>query len=149
MPSTLQQQGLENYIALFNRLDESTAGLDDCVSSDIQFSDPFCQLQGCDALARYLQHFSQQVSQPRFEILSRGWDGDTCLLRWNFSGGLKQPGDWCFPGVSELHFDQDGRVSRHVDHWDSGRYFYARLPLLGWLIRRIKARVGQVKEPGG
>ncbi|MFT6915392.1 MAG: hypothetical protein ACJAWL_001697 [Motiliproteus sp.] len=143
MPSTLQRQGLETYIALFNRLDEGELVLPDSVSAAIEFSDPFCRLQGRDALASYLQDFAKQVSQPRFEILVRAWDVDTCLLRWNFRGGLKKPGDWHFPGVSELHFDDAGRVVKHVDHWDSGRYFYARLPLLGWIIRLINGRINK------
>ena len=144
MPNRLQQQGLEIYIGLYNRLDSQTSLLQACTHPAIAFSDPFCEFQGREALQVYLKHFSQQVIEPRFDILARGWDGDVCLLRWDFSGGLKKPGDWCFPGVSELHFDQEGRVVRHLDHWDSGNHFYARLPLLGGLIRWIKARVGKV-----
>ncbi|MFT5720604.1 MAG: hypothetical protein ACI9W6_000904 [Motiliproteus sp.] len=147
MPSTQQRLGLETYIVLFNRLDEGELVLPDSVSAAIEFSDPFCTLQGREALAEYLQHFAEQVSQPRFEILTRAWDADICLLRWNFRGGLKKPDDWCFPGVSELHFDAAGRVVKHVDHWDSGRYFYARIPLLGWMIRRINAWVNKDRQP--
>ena len=43
---------------------------------------------------------------------------------------------------SEVTFSDDGtRISSHVDHWDSGMAFYARIPLLGWFIRRLAARM--------
>ncbi len=141
MPSERQRQGLNNYITLFNQLEQGIDCLPDCVAPTISFSDPFVELQGRDALAEYLVHFATKVSEPRFEQVYSGWDGDVCLLRWNFSGGLKTPADWCFAGVSELHFDQQGRVTKHVDHWDSGRYFYRRLPLIGWLIRWVESRL--------
>ncbi len=141
MPNKLQEQGAGNYTRLFNQLGSEIENLSDYVARDVEFSDPFVQLHGIDALSTYLAGFSARVIDPHFEPVYLGWDGDTCLLRWNFSGGLKTRGDWCFAGVSELHFDGEGRVTKHVDHWDSGRYFYRRLPLLGLLIRQVERRL--------
>lgn len=91
-------------------------------------------------MADYLAHFVDQVEQPRFAIAQRGWDGNVCLLRWQFSGRLRGR-DWQFPGVSELHFDQSGRVAEHLDHWDAARHFYRRLALIGWLIGLVESRL--------
>ena len=44
--------------------------------------------------------------------------------------------------LSELRFADDGRVVAHIDHWDSGAQFYGKLPGLGWLIERVRRRVG-------
>jgi len=43
--------------------------------------------------------------------------------------------------MSELTFDSDGKVARHVDHWDAGKEFYEKLPLLGGVLRAIRRRV--------
>ena len=40
-----------------------------------------------------------------------------------------------------MAFDGDGRVLSHLDHWDAGGQFYARLPVLGTLIRLVKRRL--------
>lgn len=140
MPNPQQQAGLQAYIDLFNRLDQGLQGLEERVTETVRFSDPFHQLQGRQALADYLAFFAREVQAPRFAIQYRGWDGDVCLLRWQFSGRLKGR-DWRFPGVSELHFDEQGRVSEHIDHWDAGHHFYRRLPLLGRVIRLIEGRL--------
>ncbi len=141
MPSDRQRQGVNDYIRVFNQLDRGLDGLSGCTTEAIIFSDPFHRLQGREALAAYLRYFAEQVERPRFKVVYCGWDGAVCLVRWDFSGGLKQPGDWCFSGVSELHVDTEGRVFRHIDHWDSGRHFYRRMPLIGWLIRQIEKRL--------
>jgi steroid delta-isomerase len=44
-------------------------------------------------------------------------------------------------GMSEIHFAPDGRISEHIDHWDSGGQFYERIPVLGWLIRLVRKRL--------
>lgn len=142
MSSEHQRQGLERYIRLFNNLDSDSrdSELAECTIEAVRFSDPFVELQGRAAMANYLAHFVSQVEQPRFEIDQRGWDGDVCLLRWRFSGQLRGR-EWHFPGISELHFDRNGRVVVHMDHWDAARYFYRRLPFIGWLIGKIEARL--------
>jgi steroid Delta-isomerase len=43
--------------------------------------------------------------------------------------------------MSELTFDSDGKVARHIDYWDAGKHFYEKLPLLGALLRAIRRRV--------
>ncbi|WP_207062287.1 nuclear transport factor 2 family protein [Motiliproteus sp. SC1-56] len=140
MANDSQRAGLEAYIKLFNRLEQGCEGLEACVTEDVHFSDPFHQLEGRQPLADYLAFFARQVETPRFRIRYRGWDGDVCLLRWQFSGQLRgQP--WSFPGVSELHFTEDGKVRAHIDHWDAASHFYQRLPLLGSLIRLIARRL--------
>ncbi|WP_110189710.1 nuclear transport factor 2 family protein [Pokkaliibacter plantistimulans] len=143
----LLQQGLERYLQVFTRLHLGLQGLDDCLTEQVEFRDPFNHVQGRAAVQRVLQHFIEHVSEPRFVIQHCAWSGSLCFVRWDFSGVVKGLGDWCFPGVSELHFDEQGRVLRHLDHWDAGTHFYSRLPLLGWLNRTLVARLTAVPHP--
>ena len=48
---------------------------------------------------------------------------------------------WHVDGVTELHFAADGRVDSHLDYWDSGSQFYAHLPVLGWVVRKVRQRL--------
>ena len=40
-------------------------------------------------------------------------------------------------GMSEVHFNHDGYVIAHIDHWDSASQLLARLPVIGTIIRPV------------
>ena len=132
---------LENYIYFFNNLSSELDNINTYISNDIYFQDPFNKLSDIHQLKLSLQKFSASVKNPYFDVTHRAWSGHTCFIRWDFSGQLSQFGDWRFPGVSELHFDDDGKVCQHIDHWDAGEHFYQRLPVLGRLIKMIRRRI--------
>ena len=67
-------------------------------------------------------------------------DPSAALIRWDLDGVLGGT-PWHVSGMSELRLSDDGRVSLHIDHWDSGRQFFERLPLIGWLLRQIRRRL--------
>jgi steroid Delta-isomerase len=43
--------------------------------------------------------------------------------------------------VSEVRVDAAGRVTEHVDHFDAGSQLYARLPVVGPLVRLVRRRL--------
>jgi steroid delta-isomerase len=45
------------------------------------------------------------------------------------------------PGVSHFRFDARGRVLVQRDFWNTGSGLYERIPVLGWLIRRVRSRI--------
>ena len=44
-------------------------------------------------------------------------------------------------GMSHIRFNSAGQVVLHQDYWDSGGSLFEHIPVVGWLIRRIKARL--------
>jgi steroid Delta-isomerase len=44
-------------------------------------------------------------------------------------------------GVSHFRFDSSGRLILHRDFWNTGSAFYERIPVLGWLLRRVRSRI--------
>ena len=68
--------------------------------------------------------------------------GPVAYLRWDFTF-RPRPGaaPWHIDGVSEVHFDDSGRITAHLDHWDSGAQLYGKLPVVGWLIAQIRRRL--------
>jgi hypothetical protein len=75
-------------------------------------------------------------------VTDRATSGRTAYLRWTFAFRPKgRAAVWTIEGMSEVAFDADGRALSHVDHWDAGGQFYARLPVLGTLIRLVKRRL--------
>jgi predicted SnoaL-like aldol condensation-catalyzing enzyme len=141
--------GADAYIRFFATLQPDRLDLLDALTTpDVAFHDPFNDLHGRPALRRLLAEMFEQLEQPRFDILRHAADGDVHFVRWRFTG--RRPGRSELielEGVSELHVDADGRVRLHIDHWDAARQLYERVPVLGWLLRRIRRRLAVSAPP--
>ena len=115
----------------------------DLCHADVRFKDPFNDVRGVDKVRRVFEHMFETVDRPVFAVTDIAVSGRTAYMRWDFTFLPKGRKDlWTITGMSEVLFDPDLKVVSHIDHWDAGEQFYARLPLLGWLIRRIRARLG-------
>ncbi len=149
MSDTMQQDAIAEtlgaYIAFFETLaPESLARLDSLVAPDVHFRDPFNDVRGCDAMRRVFEASFEDCTDMRFVIDSAVRQEAHAFLTWRFSfkpRRLNPPVPWEVLGVSELRFGLDGRIATHIDHWDSGSQFYARLPLLGPVVRWLRGRL--------
>ena len=134
--------GSELYIRLFEELSmERLEGIEEFVSTDIKFKDPFNELSGLDAFRRLLVKTLNDVKGLKFEVTHRAWTEDILFLRWSFQGEVRGLNYWKVEGMSEINFDERGLVCRHVDHWDAAGQFYEKLPLIGTIIRIIRSRL--------
>ncbi|KAA5606087.1 nuclear transport factor 2 family protein [Roseospira marina] len=147
-PTSAVLAGAARYVAFFEALTpEALDTLGGVVTEDVHFVDPFNDTVGQDALRRVFLRMYADTQDPCFRVTHRAFDGSVCFLRWVFTARVRRLGAvWRIEGVSELRFAPDGRVCEHVDHWDAGRQFYERLPGLGWLLRRVRRRLGH-NEP--
>ena len=41
-------------------------------------------------------------------------------------------------GISQLRFDEDGKIILHQDFWDGVDGFYQYLPIIGYSLRKIR-----------
>ena len=120
---------------------ERLEGIESFVSVDIQFKDPFNDLSGLDAFRRLLVKTLNDVRDPNFHVTHRVWADDVLFLRWSFEGQVKGLNHWNVEGMSEIRFDEQGLVCTHIDHWDAAEQFYAKLPIIGTIIRLIRRRL--------
>jgi steroid delta-isomerase len=132
------------YIRYYETLSRASVGtLRGLAAPDMRFTDPFHDLTGVERIVGMLERMFDALDEPRFAVTDRALSGAIWYLRWQFSArprGRSAP--WIIEGMTEVHYDPQGRVVAHLDHWDSGAQFYARLPVLGWLIGLIRRRVG-------
>jgi hypothetical protein len=144
---TADRQRLERqcarWIQLFSELESSGVPSLDQLSGvavdEVHFSDPFNDIHGLDSLQRVLQHTCRHVRSLHFTVHDTAWSDMTAYVRWTMTGRLRGVGEWRVDGVSEIRFADDGRVMEHIDHWDAASQFFGRLPLIGWLLRRLSA----------
>ena len=144
MPHPKLDVALDRYIAFMNALEapDLLGRIKGLTTPDVRFVDPFNDLNGQEAFKKAMEDFIKEVNNPQFDVRHRGWDGNTVLIQWFFTGSFKRSGKpWRFPGTTQLRFNDDGFVELHYDHWDSGQHFYQMLPIIGWAIRLIRRKI--------
>lgn len=130
------------YTAFFESASpESLHGVLPLLSPDIHFIDPFNDVHGHDAFIQVFEKMYQDVEDPEFEICEEAWGDTLCILLWRMSCRQRHLGAWSVSGVTELRFDTDGLIRLHRDYWDAGGELYARLPIVGPMVRFVRRRL--------
>lgn len=124
---------------------ERLADLGQFYAPEAQFQDPFQRVQGREAILHCYAAMFSSLHQPHFHSLalaSRGPDGSVAV-RWVF-GFSTQPRAPAvsIPGTSWLHFDADGLIMLHEDHWDASLLLDA-FPVIGGITRLVKRRIAR------
>lgn len=137
------QTAAETYVRFFEELSPATVDrLDEIAVPTVRFRDPFNDFEGRDRLKALFRGMFDELDRPRFEVTDGALGRQVAYIRWTFRFNFKnKKAPVAIDGVSEVRFDDSGRVIAHIDHWDAASQFYERLPLLGWLIRRVKRRL--------
>ena len=120
---------------------ESIAEFPRYYSEDAFFKDPFNEVRGVPAIQRIFTHMFSQVAEPRFKITERVVDGNAAMLVWEFHYRVTLFGreqKQVIRGASHLKFDAACKVYWHRDYWDAAEELYARLPVIGLLMRGLK-----------
>ena len=134
--------GVDAYIRFYETMTpESLARLPELVTPDVHFVDPFNDITGIAPLRRILAKMFEDLREPRFVVTHRALSGAVCFLRWEFAAQSRSGEAWKITGMSELRFAPDGKVAIHIDHWDSGKQFYEKLPVIGAVLRLIRRRL--------
>ncbi len=140
------EEAAVRYGAFMEALDaDDVARLGEVMDEAVRFRDPFSDVVGLDKVRAIFRHMFRDLGSPVFEITDQACSGQTAYLRWTFRFRPKAMGPgkpWAFEGMSAVTFGSDGRATEHLDFWDSGSEIYAKMPVLGFLIRRLRRRLG-------
>ena len=139
----MSSQTVEKYCAYFQSLTpESLECLEEVFAPEARFCDPFNDVRGLDAIRRVFGHMFETTIEPHFEVLESIEADDVAYLRWRFI--LRPQRDrgesWTIEGVSRVQFNKTGKAVEHLDFWDPASQLYARFPVIGGLMRWLKAR---------
>lgn len=130
---------IDAYVNLTrDRLAALTALYDERAS----FKDPFNEVSGRAAITHIFGDMFEQLREPRFVVLHAATEGDEAFLTWKLhflrqSGGIPMT----IRGASHLRFSPAGLVVLHRDYWDAAEELYAKLPVLGALMRALRRRL--------
>lgn len=124
---------------------ESVGALGTVYAPEAYFRDPFNEVRGVDKLRHIFEHMYEALDAPRFRITETIREGDRAVLIWDFEFRVKkwQPDvTQTIHGLSVVRFAADGRVTYHRDYWDAAGELYAKLPLVGPLMRYLARKMG-------
>lgn len=104
------------------------------------FADPFNEVQGVEAIRRIYAHMFATLGRPRFVVNEVVGTAPQVFMTWDFIV-LRSRGELTIRGATHLRFADDGRICMHRDYWDTAGELYAKLPLLGLLVRALRRRL--------
>lgn len=111
---------------------------------DAYFNDTLKTIRGGEAIEAYFLKTAQNAASVRVEFVNIARDGDDFYFRWRMTmrvdalEGGEPLVSW---GVTHFRFDEAGRVTIHQDFWDSAGGLYEYIPVIGGLLRAIRARL--------
>ncbi|MCG9664806.1 nuclear transport factor 2 family protein [Vibrio mediterranei] len=119
--------------------------LEQIYHKDVVFEDSAHRLEGWVQLSAYFDSLYTNVIKCDFDIRHHQQVEDSGFLTWTMQ--LQHPklngGEAVnVNGVSHIRFSGD-RVIYHRDYFDLGEMLYENIPLLGFVIKNIKQRLGK------
>lgn len=146
----MNNQEIEKFQRLYQHLDKSTVNkhtLSEVYADNVQFIDPFHRINGIDRLSMYFEGLYQNIDDISFTFghcwLHQEHSDGHAFIRWQmqFSHPRIKAGEKIsVDGGSELIW-QNHKIIQHQDLFDAGQMIYEHLPVLGWVIRRIKGNM--------
>lgn len=130
------------YVSLIGRLSPDNIGeLADMVTPDVHFRDPFNESHTREHYVHVLAHMFTILQDVRFDIHTATGEGDRRFLYWTFTARHAVVGEIRVEGTTRIELAPDGRIAAHIDYWDSDSAFMAKIPVVGSLIRLLRAKM--------
>jgi steroid delta-isomerase len=134
---------LQNLLDFYHQLTpDRLEEIGQIYASDAYFKDPFNEVRGLENVKVIFVRMYQHLREPRFRIIDTVRQGEQACLTWEMTFMVRRNESFCIRGMTHVRFDQSGRVNYHRDYWDAAEELYEKLPLLKWLMRWLKKKVG-------
>lgn len=139
-------EGVDAFMAGYGDLahSELRARISALYAEDLYFNDTIHTFTTRDDLVAYLGKTGDALDESIVEVKQVIRDGSDVFVRWSMDFKLRAVGREIHSqsiGMTHLRFNDQGQVLIHQDFWDSGHALYAKLPIVGWVIRRAHAQM--------
>jgi len=132
-------------VAFFEQLVPADAErIGELYAPDAQFRDPFNDVRGTAEIARVFRHMFDQLADCHFVITETVIGENGAMLVWDFSFRIRswRPSETQnVHGATHVRFAVDGRVAYHRDYWDAASELYAKLPVIGPVMRFLQRKL--------
>lgn len=138
--------GIERFKDFFS--DFSAEGIRSKVRSvyaeDVYFNDTLKEIRGIQSLEPYLIESAAAVESCTVDIEDLAVNNGNYYFRWSMDirfKNIKKGQLTRSIGISHIRFNKEGKICLHQDFWDSASGLFQHIPFVGYLIRKIKARL--------
>jgi steroid delta-isomerase len=135
-------EAVARVVAFFEHIAPAdVARIGEIYAADAYFRDPFNEVRGVEAIGRVYARMFEEVDDCRFVITETLAEGDAALLVWDFTFRIRR---WrpatirTIHGATHVKFAPDGKIAYHRDYWDAAEELYAKLPLIGPVLRMLR-----------
>lgn len=146
---------LDRYVAFMEAVESFDLDkLEELIGENIHFVDPFNDTLGLTKYRAIIEDMREQLSNLKIEVISSAMIDSSsntgspsqqgnALIRWHLSGNLKAFKDryWAVEGCSAISFDDEGRVTEHLDYWDAAGQLYESFPVVGWVLKYLRRKL--------
>lgn len=113
-------------------------------AADVFFNDTLKTVRGLEAVEAYLVETAHNVEETTVTFLDVVPSGGNYYFRWRMTIRAKklaggEPLESV--GMTHVRFNAEGKVVLHKDYWDAAGGFFEHVPVLGWMVRRLKKRL--------
>lgn len=136
----------EKFLSLFGDFKQGTN--DDIIrqlyAQEFYFNDTFKTFQNREELSKYLQETAEMVELTTVDILDVSRSETDYYLRWVMHMKFTAKGravDSKSIGMTQIRFNAEGKVILHQDYWDGAEGFYQHLPIVGYIVTKIKSNL--------
>lgn len=146
---------LEAYASAFENLSSENyrITLEPLFCEQVFFQDPFNKVTGKEATLNIFAHMFSTLQSPKFTVthvcLQRARKAHRInqtefigMLYWQFEFSTQNSKKMhCFDGMSKVTFNRQGLISSHIDYWDPTEVVYEKVPLLSWLVKKVRQKL--------
>jgi ketosteroid isomerase-like protein len=129
----------------FNTLNKDNLSqvVDQFYHEDLEFFDPIEKIKGREEMKKYYGNMYKNVKEIRFDFSEMVSQGDTVVGVWVMTlktDSLNDGKPFSVEGNSLIRF-KDGKAIYHRDYFDMGAFIYERIPVVGWMVRKVKSKL--------
>ena len=109
---------------------------------ELEFQDPIGTLKGVKKMRKYYERMYKSVTSIKFEFSNFVESGDDIVGIWKMTlitPNLNSGEPVVVDGNSVIKF-KNGQAIYHRDYFDMGVFIYENIPVLGFMVKKIKNR---------
>jgi ketosteroid isomerase-like protein len=139
-----EEQAVDRFRQFLSHLDEKTAReeTEKVYAPDAYLNDTLKTVRGAPAIRDYFVKTARGLDSMSVQFDDLAVSGGNYYFRWTMETRMKNLARGKTVrtiGVTLVRFDREGRVIMHQDFWDSAQGVWEHVPVIGAVIRRIRA----------
>lgn len=142
----VEQEGFARFKEFWSDLSATRVNewLPQVYAENVWFNDTVKTITNRTGLLEYMLHTASLVKSTKVEVKDIAATEEGYYVRWVMTvepANMRYGEKWVSIGMTHIRMNAAGEVILHQDYWDSASGMYEHFPVLGWMIRNIKARL--------